>query len=42
MKIKGLLDPRLRGDDNKASFRMRTSYRAPISAYPPAFLPNDA
>ncbi len=25
MKIKGLLDPRLRGDDNKASFRMRTS-----------------
>jgi hypothetical protein len=26
MKIKGLLDPRLRGDDNKASFRMRTSY----------------
>jgi hypothetical protein len=24
MKIKGLLDPRLRGDDNKASFRMRT------------------
>jgi hypothetical protein len=26
MKIKGLLDPRLRGDDNKASFRMRTTY----------------
>jgi hypothetical protein len=25
MKIKGLLDPRLRGDDNKASFRMRTT-----------------
>jgi hypothetical protein len=26
MKIKGLLDPRLRGDDNKVDFRMGTSY----------------
>ena len=26
MKIKGLLDPRLRGDDNKVSFRMGTTY----------------
>jgi hypothetical protein len=26
MRIKGLLDPRLRGDDNKVSFRMGTSY----------------
>ena len=26
MKIKGLLDPRLRGDDNKASFR-RPAFR---------------
>ncbi len=26
MKIKGSLGPRLRGDDKKVSFRMRTSY----------------
>jgi hypothetical protein len=29
MKIKGLLDPRLRGDDNKVSFRMGTNYAVP-------------